>query len=72
MDPFTPEREPPPAYTPGSSRPFPVHVKHNPYGHKPFDTVFLIDDSGSIVDMAPIWWLEGHDEGASWTGTAAA
>jgi hypothetical protein len=40
--------------------------------HKPFDTVFLTDDSGSMVDMALIWWLEGHDERASLTGTAAA
>jgi tetratricopeptide (TPR) repeat protein len=72
MEPFTPEREPPPAYTPGLSRPFSVHAEHNPYVHKRFDTIFLIDDSGSMVDMALIWWLEGHDERASWTGTAAA
>jgi hypothetical protein len=70
MDPFTPKRESPPAYTPGLSRPFPVHAEHNPYVHKPFNTVFLIDDSGSMVDMALIWWLEGHNERASWTGTA--
>jgi tetratricopeptide (TPR) repeat protein len=72
MDPFTPEREPPPAYTPGLSCPFPVHAEHNPYVHKPFDTVFLIDDSDSMVDKALIYWLEGHDERASWRGTAAA
>jgi tetratricopeptide (TPR) repeat protein len=72
MEPFTPERETPPAYTPGLSRPFTVHAEHNPYVHKAFDIVFLIDDSGSMVDMALIWWLEGHDERASWTGTAAA
>jgi tetratricopeptide (TPR) repeat protein len=71
MDPFTPERESPPAYTPGLSRPFPVHAEHNPYVHKPFNTVFLIDDSDSMVDIALIWWLEGHNERASWTGTAA-
>jgi tetratricopeptide (TPR) repeat protein len=73
MDPFTPEREPPPAYTPGLSRPFPVHTEHNSYiVDQPFDTVFLIEDSGSMVHIALIWWLEGHDERASWTGTAAA
>jgi tetratricopeptide (TPR) repeat protein len=72
MDPFTPEREPPPAYTPGLPRPFPIHAEHNPYVHKPFDTIFLIDDSGSMVDMALIYWLEGHNERASWTGTVAA
>jgi hypothetical protein len=72
MEPFTPERETPPAYTPSISRPFTVHADPNPYVHKPFDIVFLIDDSGSMVDMALIWWLEGHDERTSWTGTAAA
>jgi tetratricopeptide (TPR) repeat protein len=73
MDPFTPEREPPPAYTPGLSRPFPVHTEHDSYiVHQPFDTVFLIDESGSMVNMASIWWREGHDERASWTGKAAA
>jgi tetratricopeptide (TPR) repeat protein len=73
MDPFTPEREPPPAYTPGLSRPFPVHTEHDSYiVHQPFDTVFLIDESGSMVNMASIWWLEGHDERASLTGKAAA
>jgi tetratricopeptide (TPR) repeat protein len=72
MDLFTPEREPPPAYTPGLSCPFPVHAEHNPYVHKPFEIVFPINDSGSMLDMALIWWLEGHDERASWTGTAAA
>jgi hypothetical protein len=55
MDLFTPEREPPPAYTPGLSRPFLVHAEHDPYVHKPFEVVFLIDDCGSMVDMALIW-----------------
>jgi tetratricopeptide (TPR) repeat protein len=60
-------------YTPGLSRPFPVHTEHDSYiVDQPFDTVFLIEDSGSMVHMALIWWLEGHDERASWTGTAAA
>jgi hypothetical protein len=54
MDPFTPKRESPPAYTSSLSRPFLVHAEHNPYVYKPFNTVFLIDDSGSIVDIALI------------------
>jgi hypothetical protein len=54
MEPFTPKRETPPAYTSSLPRPFTIHAEHNPYVHKPFDIVFIIDDSGSMVDMALI------------------
>jgi hypothetical protein len=54
MEPFTPERELLLAYTLSLSRLFSVHAEHNPYVYKPFNTIFLIDDSGSIVDIALI------------------
>jgi hypothetical protein len=43
-----------PAYTSSLPRPFTIHAEHNPYVYKPFDIVFIIDDSGSMVDMALI------------------
>ncbi|KAF1844344.1 uncharacterized protein K460DRAFT_290836 [Cucurbitaria berberidis CBS 394.84] len=67
MNPFSSSNDAPPAYTPGpaqtnvdSSRPASVSTDADPYAFlKTFDTIFLIDDSGSMA-------------GRSWKETGAA
>jgi uncharacterized protein YegL len=67
MNPFAPNREAPPAYTPGPAqntdstpRSISASTDTDPYAFlKSFDTVFLIDDSGSMA-------------GRSWKETGAA